>query len=490
VTGRLPSRRVLSFILVALFSLFPVWAAAHNLAFRNDDTYITLTYAKSLAAGNGWRYNGGPEALGTTTPLFAILMALLARLLPAIPLEYLAVVFSTLCWLALSWLLFLGHHSFGVTRVAGTLLALVTLVQGGWWLAALGMEGSFLIFGLLLVVWFSARGQALSSGALSAGLFLVRPEGVAMAPLAALWLVWHQRDRWPQRLARFGLGAIAPLLLWGAYAWLTFGSILPNSATAKAAQGAFWPGSAFVERLVREWLPAYAAAYGPSSLISLLWPLVILGLLYTIHRGSPLLLVAAWTLLFVAGYAVLRAPGYWWYMLPVLVALQLFAALALAALLESRLRVLAGAGIALTLLFMTLTFHHGIQAVQSSRGDPRATAYLSIATWLRENTAADSSVAFVEIGYLGYYSGRYIVDLVGLTDPALTERGARLDMQGNFWYAEPDYLLYSSTFDWLLGDIVRDERFLAEYREVVRFTDDLPAPLVLYERVPTPPAGG
>src|SRR5437588_12706743 len=40
-----------------------------------EDAYITLRYAENLASGNGFVYNLGEHVLGTTTPLFTLLLA-------------------------------------------------------------------------------------------------------------------------------------------------------------------------------------------------------------------------------------------------------------------------------------------------------------------------------------------------------------------------------------------------------------------------------
>src|ERR1051325_10614455 len=56
-----------------LFLLF----AAHA---TEEDFYITLRYAENLAFGRGFVYNPGEHVLGTTTPLYTLLLALLIRL--------------------------------------------------------------------------------------------------------------------------------------------------------------------------------------------------------------------------------------------------------------------------------------------------------------------------------------------------------------------------------------------------------------------------
>ncbi|MFQ5921958.1 MAG: hypothetical protein ACE5M4_03875, partial [Anaerolineales bacterium] len=42
-----------------------------------DDAYITFRYARNLLDGHGLVYNPGEAVLGTTTPLFALLLSAL-----------------------------------------------------------------------------------------------------------------------------------------------------------------------------------------------------------------------------------------------------------------------------------------------------------------------------------------------------------------------------------------------------------------------------
>ncbi|MGH2543235.1 MAG: hypothetical protein ACRDIB_10570, partial [Ardenticatenaceae bacterium] len=196
-----------------------------------------------------------------------------------------------------------------------------------------------------------------------------------------------------------------------------------------------------------------------------------------------LILLAAWILTFVVGYALLGAPGYWWYMLPVLFGLQVFAALGLGFLLQRPQRSLRIVGFILTVLFVGISLRSAITSVEANKGDRRAATYRAVAAWLEENTTPDSSVAFVEIGYLGYYSNRHIVDLAGLTAPNLTENASRFDLAANFWITTPDYFLYTAAFDWLIGDIVRDPCFVEAYRLAAELPSHFGAPLLIYQRV-------
>ena len=76
-----------------------------------DDSFITFRYARNLLAGSGFTYNPGqPAVLGTTTPLYTLLMAGLGALSGGVnaPFPELALVVNTLAdaatCLLLAWL--------------------------------------------------------------------------------------------------------------------------------------------------------------------------------------------------------------------------------------------------------------------------------------------------------------------------------------------------------------------------------------------------
>ncbi len=473
----------LPYALLLVVALLPLLAGIKSIGRLNDDSYITLTYIKSLVAGEGWRYNGGVEALGTTTPLFALVVAVLATLLPFFTIEQIAVGWSILCWWGLAGCFALGYRTWGLKRYEGYLIALVLLLQGGYWFASLGMEATFLLVGVVGVAWVAVRGYVASAGVGAALLFLIRPEGLAMVPLAGVWLLWHRRSEWRRVCLRFGIAVLVPLALWSVYAYTTFGAILSNSANAKLAQGDNWSGITFTQRLFTEWLPGHFAAYGVSPLLSVLWILGATGIILLLRTTRPLTLIVAWVALFLVGYTLLQAPPYWWYMLPVLFGIQLLATLGWIGIgrwSPPRLRALL---LVALVTYLSVVGYRSVNGVRTLQGDKRADSYKSLVAWVNQ-TPENSTVAFVEIGYLGYFSERPIIDLVGLTDPRLTEHGATLDLATNFRQTTPDYFVYVEDFDWLLGAIVREPEFARHYRLEAELPSHLSHPFQIYKYVP------
>lgn len=471
--------------LLLIAACFPAIAGWQSVGRLNDDSYITLTYVKSLVAGDGWRYNGGTLALGTTTPLFALVVAGLARLLPFFSIEQLAVAWSVLCWWFVGGCFAFGHRAWGLARHEGQIIALILLLQGGYWYATLGMEATFLLAGVVGTAWLAARGSLFGTGLAAGLLFLIRPEGLAMVPLAGAWLLWQQRSTWQRVVVRYTLGALLPLGAWSLYAWLTFGAILPNSAAAKLEQGDQWGGITFTQRLFNEWLPPHFRAYGVTSFLSVLIPLGVAGVAVALRRSRPVLLVVAWVALFLAAYTLLEAPPYWWYMLPVLFGIHLLVGAGWGALFALPHRWQRGIVTVLLCAFIGTVATRSAVGLQNLQGDRRAEGYRAVATWLNANTPPNSTVAYIEIGYLGYYGERPIVDLVGLIDPQYRENGATLNVARNFWLVPPDYFVYVADFDWMVGEIVQNPEFSSTYRLATELPSSFNAPLQIYERLPS-----
>src|SRR5258708_24146533 len=125
------SRNSLIFgILVMLVaSAVPVMASLHQ-KHPIDDAYITFSYARSLSEGHGFvfGYTADKPVLGTTTPLFAILLAILSKVIPFVEIPVLAVAVSTLTWIATGWLWALQGTWFGFNWLESFRIGILILV--------------------------------------------------------------------------------------------------------------------------------------------------------------------------------------------------------------------------------------------------------------------------------------------------------------------------------------------------------------------------
>ncbi len=61
--------------------------------YLEDDTFITLRFARNIAEGAGYAFNSGEPVYGASSPLYTLLLSLLALIVPK---EILP--FAVLCW--------------------------------------------------------------------------------------------------------------------------------------------------------------------------------------------------------------------------------------------------------------------------------------------------------------------------------------------------------------------------------------------------------
>src|SRR5712691_4850324 len=65
---------------IALLAIFARFWMSWQTRSLGEDALITLRYAENIAAGHGFVYNPGERVLGSTTPLYTLLLALAAWL--------------------------------------------------------------------------------------------------------------------------------------------------------------------------------------------------------------------------------------------------------------------------------------------------------------------------------------------------------------------------------------------------------------------------
>ncbi len=107
---------------------------------------------------------------------------------------------------------------------------------------------------------------------------------------------------------------------------------------------------------------------------------------------------------------------------------------------------------------------------------------MALSEWLVNNTAPSQSVAYIEIGYLGYYTGNRIIDLTGLTVPEIVPRVAAVDFSWGFWRYKPDYYVHLPDFDWALGTIRTHPTFESHYRPVATLSGPKDSDFTIYSR--------
>lgn len=458
-------------ILLIIASLVPVSAALRmDHQFPADDALISLTYAKNLARGDGFVFNHSPPVLATTTPAFTMGVALLTVISGLEP-TLVALWTTALCWLALIWVFFVFRNPFGLDLGQATFIGLMIAAQG--WVEHLSMEAYPFVLILVLAAAMVWSRQFFLGGFAVGVLFLTRGEGVLFGAILGLIVIADEikgrRDGRSSTLI-FVIGAALPVLVWSAYALPTFGSILPATLAAKMAQVSSGLWAPFPVRLVQEWLPGWGIGpWGATSMV-LGYLMVGAGLWVIGVCRRRMLVFPVWGVTYAVAYSVLGVPGYTWYRLPIIFAFTVAAGLGLQAVVRAGLGRCRDRGIRTAVVWglaavMILAAGWGtVGAIRTPPNDPRGPAYQAAARWLTENGDPSQSVAFFEVGALGYYSDLGVVDLVGLVTPAVIPHILNRDFATGFWESSPEFLIELEGSEFT-RPIVENPRFLWNYVE-------------------------
>jgi hypothetical protein len=445
-----------------------------------DDPYITFRYARNLAGGEGFVYNPGEQVLSTTTPLFALLLALLSRLQPDIPrLANWIGAFSLAVGGLLLWVLAQDWE----TPLAGW-AGLLLYPTFPLLLGTLGSElPLYLAFCLGAFAAFARQRYRVTAVACALAV-LTRPDGILVpAVLGAAFLLqdaWRRRPIPWQALLLFAV----MVLPWFVFAWAYFGSPLPATLAAKRLQGAmhistpYFPGLLVVMgTLANRW------QYWLELLLALV------GLAAAVWKRRSWLLLFSWTFLFFFSYSLLGVSRYFWYYAPLvpgflaMVGLGIWLLSTILAGLkwsgqESQLRLSQGMGWA---VILTLSLAQGIGAWQQSQQlDARSDLYRQVGEWLNQNTLNKARVGALEVGIIGYYAMRPMVDFAGLIQPDVARqlRPETTYADAARWAVEtyrPDYLvLQKGSFPALeQGAVAHDCQLVKQYPRPQGYPYDL-----------------
>lgn len=487
VSGSRSRIAFIAMILVSLILFAVAIATARVWNYLNDDFYITYTFARNVADGKGFVYNGGEPILGTTTPLLTLLLAVTYRLVPGIPMPVSAIMIGALAWLIACWVLFYLLLYSKIPLFIASFACCCCVLWGGWVRSFFGSEQPIFFCILISCILTLSLKKYYLTGVLIGCLYLTRGEGVLLLPIALGWIILNKHKlSWSVIL-----GFLTIVIPWSTYSLITFHSPFPSTLGAKIEQRAsgLW-GS------IRDAWPNYLRAQIGSSMslfaelpifTSAWFGIVGLAYLYMHKEARILLLVAAFPLISLVGYCVLNVGAYHWYTYVFSLTIRALAAIGAAWLiyrlgrliLHSKLPLKFTSSI-LCLGVFTLSIlpiaRPIVNTFQSDTYfDARSTSYRSVANWINQNATDGQSLAYTEIGYLGYYTHLQIIDFAGLVTPTSVGLMGKKDLGTNIIETyHPTYVLYVPEFKWLTGEFVTSAIFRNEYEQVTVLQTDMP----------------
>jgi hypothetical protein len=480
-----------SFALKALYLLLAtvtLYAMFYQRAY--DDPFITYRYADNLSTGAGFVYNRNPiqsaseRVQSTTTPLFTLLLALLAPVWGDLP--HLAILIGVISLAAGALLLWELAAEWKASWSGWAGLLLYPLFPLA--VTPLGSETPLYIAFCLGAYAAYTRKSYRVTAACAALATLTRPDGLLVALILGIDFTIRYFKRpastpipWAAILIFLGL-----LLPWFVFAWVYFGSPLPATLAAKQQQGAMAVSQRFAQGFLT------TLGWYKSWRYVLEGVLALLGLAYVIRRARRWLLFLAWPGLYFVAYSILGVSRYFWYYTPLVPGFLMLAGLGLQAiaplqwtnlsawqkyfawvpvLARKTLIQLGPTLVGCILGVLCLAQAGGL--VRLRQPDVRYSIYRAAGEWLAAYTPQEAVIGALEVGILGYYARRPMVDFAGLIQPGVASQlavGGNYD-QAAMWAAARYQLQYLVLFP---GDFPQLEQEYVARRCHLKVTFSVP----------------
>jgi hypothetical protein len=392
--------------------------------FPLDDSWIHQTYARSLAQTGRWEFVLGVQSTGSTSPLWTLLLSVGYMIGLRTPFIWTAILciaaMAGIALVAFKIMLRLTNNR-TVFSLTGALLLVLD-----WhllWSSASGMETILYCFLCLLIFWLLlAEKKWLWVGCLCGLIIWVRPDGITLLGPVLLILGWKLL----QKQAKFSdlIQLILPLLvLVFLYGWLNYslsGKYFPNTFYSKQFEYAgalslpLWRrlGQAFLVPMVGGGLfliPGFINSIKNAIqkrsvwLVSLLCWFIGYGILYAVklpviyqHGRYLFPLIPAFFILGICGTNDLLTA----------ISTQ-----------TKIIRIIKQVYVWLILCTIVFSVVGEIFLIDDLKTIDRY--MVEPALWIKNNTPKDASIAVHDIGAMGYYCERKIVDLAGLVQPEM-----------------------------------------------------------------------
>lgn len=429
-------------IACAIVLLPMTYFSYENRGYQLDDALIYARYVQNFLAGDGLVYNRGEYFNALSSPMYSYLSSIASLLAGNI--QRALIILSTICT-GLSALILMRIFS-RYEKPSLALMGALLMVCFPYCYSVYGMETPQFIFLLALCLYLYETNNLPWLGVSLACLILTRGEGIFLA--LAMSMDWRRRKMPFPKIKYFVLPALI-LSIHYAGTFYYYGSFFPHTIAAKIYQGrsGLWGRGLCFLRIPYQFDSVFSRDL---VLLCGVFGLALYGVLAL--RSKSITIVSMCFLgCYTAFFTVLNIPSYHWYYAPYYTFAFFYASVGASSLRQRFQRATSPAlrvsGTILAFGVMALligrSFRITLPAVACNSAN---SAYRDIGLWLRDNTPPNAKIAAVEIGAVGFYSHRYIIDILGLVTPGNARSFGKRRFNDWFKQHPPDYILAHDPF--------------------------------------------
>ena len=451
-------------IIPMLVALYFSWL---NRYFYFDDALIYARYIENLMNGYGLVYNKGEYFNGLTSQLFTYLSIGTSLLFGNV---LFAINFLSALFLILSvWI-----YQYIFSSVANPIfvsLGSLFLVTSPFTYGVFGMETFLFIFliGLCIHLFLIEKYKFLLIA--MALLILTRNEGVFLI-LPLVFEHFRLKRKFPK--IKYFLIPIVLVSVHFIFNYTYYGAFLPATGPAKIWQGmsGLWGESNII--FIKGAMHILLWTFG--NKFSLIGFFILSGVgVFHIGKSSLTFIVLLFLTFLLSFYTILNIPNYYWYDAPFIVFLFYSAAIGLEVVYSFLINYFKLNKIIILILIFSSASYFTYKQISHIKFGKSSHPYLikshpyeEMGIWLKNNTPIDASVAMVEIGIVGYFSDRYIIDILGLVNPFNAKYIGERKFDKWLTKYHPDYILVHDPL-WGHEQSVKKIVMDGEYLEYLKF---------------------
>ena len=428
-------------VILTYFYLRSAFKVNGFFSFPLDDPWIHLTFAKNLAQYFSFSYfKNEMVTAGSTSPLYTILIAVGFFITQN---EMMLSYTVGILFLCLGAVAFYKLALFEFNKEVIFSLVCTGLFLTDKWLnfiAVSGMETTMFIFILILCAYFYRERKAIPFAVMLGLIMWTRPDGIVFIIAIVLdYFLVKMYSTKDVRLELFNGDELKKIvIIFSGIVVLYFimnlvlsGSILPNTYNAKLEYYSpeFRSRMEFLKYEVWEYFKT-----GSYYVLMIGFLFSVGKLIYDLNKReynpNTLYILFILGLVFIYWFKLPYAHRFGRYMMPIIPFFILVATLGFRdiARLINRFANNVIFARSLFFIFIAITYFIGIRNYEENReGYAVQCKYIydrqvKAANWIKDNTKEDDVIATHDVGALGFYSNRKIVDVAGLVTPELIKK--------------------------------------------------------------------
>ena len=399
-----------AYLLFVIAAIIFISDTVQKLPYSPDDTFIYMQYARNISGGHGFSFNAGEPSYGVTSPFWVIILTIpyfigINAFWFSKILDLICAVLAVIVFYRFSKILF-GRDSGNFLPALAASLFVLNIWYIRW--SFTGMETNLAVF-LMLSILFQYYRKSYNICFFLLGLFfLIRPEGFVLF-LLMLFAVFIEKYKSLKTeyiniglyIFLFAVSAV-PFLI---FAELSFNTFLANTTLGKSTLTlSFNTISAQITEIVK--------TLAPSSGAEIILSLIFLIFVFKNKSFRKYMVLILWPAGLLLLYVITDADiisRYFVIIIPV------FSLLAVKTIEHLKKRKAAGIILFILILFISqFSFYRYVKPHTDNFSKGVKECLIPIGEWFNSSTPEDTRILVNDVGAIGYYSNRYIIDAAAL----------------------------------------------------------------------------